>query len=135
MPTYQTFETLTNPSAKTISIGLPGLLSTCRLVFAVQPRQFYHDETPSCHLPGPDHHENFILTGKLASIYRDCCKNRSSNGATYYTAGPLPQIFVETDHSASRTTSNKIYREMIPSALLPNCTATLNLYFQTFCFA
>ena len=41
-----------DPAAKTTSIGLPGLLSTCRFLFADQPRQFYHDETPSWHLPG-----------------------------------------------------------------------------------
>ena len=43
---------MTNPAAKTISIGLPGLLSTCRFLFADQTRQFYHAETPSSLLPG-----------------------------------------------------------------------------------
>ena len=44
--------TPTNPAAKTISIGLPGQISTCRFLFAAQPRQLYLDETTSCHLPG-----------------------------------------------------------------------------------
>jgi hypothetical protein len=50
--TYKTFESETNFSAKTTSIGLPRLFSTCRLLFADQPRQFYQDETTSWHLPG-----------------------------------------------------------------------------------
>ena len=51
--TYKTFESMTNFSAKTTSIGLPGLFSTCRFIFAAQSRQFYHDKTPSYHLPVP----------------------------------------------------------------------------------
>ena len=50
--TYKTFESETSFSAKTTSIGLPGLLSTCRFLFADQSRQFYHDETNSPLLPG-----------------------------------------------------------------------------------
>jgi hypothetical protein len=33
--------------------------------------------------------DNFIKTRQLRGIYRDFCKNRSSRGATYYTAEPL----------------------------------------------
>jgi len=50
------------------------------------------------------------------------------------TSGPLAKIRRAKNYSASRTASNKIYHEMIPSTVLPICTAMLNMYFQTLCF-
>jgi hypothetical protein len=47
------------------------------MVFAFPPRQFYRDGTPRYRLPGLRHLDNFALTRKLASIYRDCAKTNS----------------------------------------------------------
>ncbi len=99
--------------------------------------------------------DNFIVTGQLAAVYRDSAiwttlsgrensrpstgtlqkpRHRLTRTATNPTTGPLAKIRKAKNYSASRTASNKIYREMIPSTVLPNCTATLNMYFQTLCF-
>ena len=67
---YLTFCTGSNPAANSTSIGLPGLFSTCRFVFA-------------------GNLDNFTMTRQPSYLYPDCCKNRSSKRATYYTAGPL----------------------------------------------
>jgi hypothetical protein len=59
---YKTFETVTKPAVKRISIGLPGQISTCRFLFADPPRLFYRDETNSVHLPGHIRFDKFIVT-------------------------------------------------------------------------
>jgi hypothetical protein len=41
------------------------------------------------HLPGLSRLDNFAMTRKLSSGYRDYAKNHSSRLATYFTAGPL----------------------------------------------
>jgi hypothetical protein len=49
--TYQTFDTMTTPTTKTKSIGLPAYAQAV-MVFASPLRQFYHDVTHSYRLPG-----------------------------------------------------------------------------------
>jgi hypothetical protein len=52
--------TLTDPAAKTKSIGLQADARVV-MVFATVPRQLYHDATNPAHLSGPRHLDNFIL--------------------------------------------------------------------------
>jgi len=53
--------TRTDPAAETKSIGLQADARVV-MVFAVPPRQIYHDLTNPAHLSGPRHLDNFILT-------------------------------------------------------------------------
>ena len=62
--------TWTNPAAETKSIGLPADAHAV-MVFATPPRQFYRDGTTRNRLPGLHYLDNFALTRKLASVYRD----------------------------------------------------------------
>jgi hypothetical protein len=75
--TYQIYGTVTNPATVTRSIGLPADAHAV-LVFASPPRQFYRDGTTRGRLPGFSHLDNFALTGKLASVYRDFAKTTPS---------------------------------------------------------
>ena len=69
--------TVTNPATETKSIGLPAdaLLSW---FLHRHLRQFYRDVTNSYHLSGLSHLDNFIVTRKLASIYRDFAKTHAN---------------------------------------------------------
>ena len=53
--------TRTDPATETKSIGLQADARVV-MVFAVPPRQIYHDLTNPAHLSGPRHLDNFILT-------------------------------------------------------------------------
>jgi hypothetical protein len=48
------------------------------MVFAEPLRQFYHDGTTSYRLSGLSHLDNFIMTRKLSSIYRDFAKTHAN---------------------------------------------------------
>jgi hypothetical protein len=69
--------TRTVPAAQTKSIGLQAGARTV-MVFAGPPRQFNHDETNPAHLMGPRHLDNFILTRKCSSTYRDFAKTHAT---------------------------------------------------------
>jgi len=75
--TYQTFGTMTTLATKTKSMGLPAYARAV-MVFASPSRPFYRDGTTRGRLPGFSHLDNFIWTGKLASIYRDFAKTTPS---------------------------------------------------------
>jgi len=51
------------------------------MVFATPLRQFYHDETTPAHLSGLSHLDNFIMTRKLSSTYRDIAKTHANPDA------------------------------------------------------
>jgi len=69
--------TWTNPAAETKSIGLPAD-ALAVMVFASPPRQFYRDGTTIVRLPGLSHLDNFAVTRKLGSVYRDFAKTTPS---------------------------------------------------------
>jgi hypothetical protein len=48
------------------------------MVFASPLRQFYLDGTNPAHLSGLSHLDNFIMTRKLSSIYRDFAKTHAN---------------------------------------------------------
>jgi hypothetical protein len=60
---------------------------TVVMVFASSPRQFYRDGTNPAHLSGLSHLDNFIMTRKPSSIYRDFAKthaNPDTDGNSLY---------------------------------------------------
>jgi len=69
------------------------------MVFAEPLRQFYRDGTTPAHLSGLYHLDNFIMTRKLSSVYRDFAKTHANPDpslrsgqaptATPHTTGPL----------------------------------------------
>jgi len=60
------------------------------MVFAALLRQFYHDGTTPAHQSGLNHLDNFIMTRKLSSIYRDLAKTTPPRRGRQlnYTTGP-----------------------------------------------
>jgi hypothetical protein len=60
-----------------MSIGLPAD-ALAVMVFASPSGQFYRDGTTRGRLSGFSHLDNFILTGKLASVNRDFAKTTPS---------------------------------------------------------
>jgi len=85
---------MTNPAAKTKSIGLPANALVV-MVFASPSGQFYRDRTTSYHLPGLSHLDNFIVTPKSCPLTGTLQKHMPTltQTATTHTTGPLAQIF------------------------------------------
>ena len=69
--------TWTDPAAETKSIGLQADARVV-MVFASPSGQFYRDGTNPAHLSGLSHLDNFIVTQKLLSIYRDFAKTHAN---------------------------------------------------------
>ena len=69
--------TRTDPVAETKSIGLPAD-TLAVMVFASSSGQLYRDGTTRGRLPGFSRQDCFIVTGKLASVYRDFAKTTPS---------------------------------------------------------
>jgi hypothetical protein len=60
-PLIKSCATRTVPAAKTESIGLQADARVV-MVFAMSPRQLYHDVTNPAHLSGQRHLDSFIMT-------------------------------------------------------------------------
>ena len=129
--TYQNFGTVTNPAAKTKSIGLladallaaffalPLIKYTLTRIFLPVNRdshviRLYLDEKPTSHLPG--------LAKNSPTLMQT---------ATPHTTGPLAIIRCKSTHSAARTASNFIHLDKIPFRRLSICTAMRNWFFQS----
>ena len=81
---------MTNPATKTKSIGLQADARVV-MVFASPSGQFYRDRTTRCHLSGPSHLDNFIVTSKSCPLTGTVQKRMPTltQTATNQTAGPL----------------------------------------------
>ena len=85
--------TLTDPAARTESIGLQADARVV-MVFASLSRQFYYNMTNPAHLSGPRHLDSFIVTSKSDPLTGTLQKLMPTLTltATNQTAGPLGLI-------------------------------------------
>jgi hypothetical protein len=85
------------------------------MVFAAPLRQYYLDGTTRGHLSGLIHLDNFIMTRKLSSVYRDFAKTHANPD----TDGNSPYHRAVMGNSANHVTVNLDNFVIFDSSLLP----------------